>query len=179
MQTDKIKYLVRELKKGKKEKFAEFYALTKSAVWYVIRSRMTDEHKAQDVMQESYVAYLNALDKVDESKNPLSYLITLAKNKTLDEYKKHRREDCVEAPEDYAGAETFYSPLADAPLLALCREKLKKEEYEILELTVIIGYKRVEVAKIMGKPVSTLNRMYHEILKKVKRLYKEAYDESR
>lgn len=179
MQKHKITSLVRELKKGDKSKFNEFYELTKNAVWYAIRTKLPDENKAQDVMQDSYIAFINALDKVDENNNPLAYLLTLAKNKALDEYKKHAKEQSEEDLETYAGAVDFSSPFCDSPLLLLCKDKLGDEEYKILELTVIYGYNRVETAKILNKPVSTLNRLYHSVLKKAKQLYKEAYGENK
>ena len=49
------------------------------------------------------------------------------------------------------------------------------EEFFILENTVIYGYTRVEVAAMLKKPVSTVNRQYNALLKKAKEMAKEAY----
>ncbi|WP_251545120.1 RNA polymerase sigma factor [Pumilibacter intestinalis] len=177
--TGRLIELIRRLKRGDKNGFEEFYRLTKSAVWYVISRKLFDRQKAEDVMQETYVKFLNSLQKVDEEGNPMAYLLTIAKNKSLDEYKKNAKEQLSDEMEEHGGRADFYSPLADSPLLCLCKEKLAAEEFELLELTVVFGYRRVEAAKMLGKPVSTVNRQYHSVLKKVKKLYKEAYDERR
>lgn len=38
------------------------------------------------------------------------------------------------------------------------------------------GYKRVEAAKLLGAPVSTVNWQYNNILKKLGKSFKEVYD---
>ena len=63
----------------------------------------------------------------------------------------------------------------DTPLLDLCRKRLTEEDFYILENTVLFGYTRVDVAKALGKPVSTVNRRYNEILKKIKKFATEIY----
>lgn len=64
-------------------------------------------------------------------------------------------------------------PEKDFPFLEYLKKKFTEEEYYILEKTVILGYRRVEVAKMLGKPISTVNRKYHDVIKKAKKLYKE------
>lgn len=45
-----------------------------------------------------------------------------------------------------------------------------------MELCVIYGYKRVEAAKLLDAPVSTVNWQYNNILKKLGKHCKETYD---
>lgn len=179
MKDARIKELICKLREGKQEYFGEFYELTKNMVWYIICQTIINKQIAEDIMQESYIAFLISLYKVDEHKNPLSYLLTIAKNRSIDEFRKHAREICVESYDMLGNIElSTENWILDAPLLSLCKKRLTSEEYKILELTVIIGYKRVEVAKMLQQPISTLNRRYHMVLKKVKDLYKEVYNEN-
>ena len=53
---------------------------------------------------------------------------------------------------------------------------LSEKEWELLELCVVFGYKRVEAAKLLGAPVSTVNWQYNNILKKLGKSFKEVYD---
>ena len=110
--TGRLIELIRRLKRGDKNGFEEFYRLTKSAVWYVISRKLFDRQKAEDVMQETYVKFLNSLQKVDEEGNPMAYLLTIAKNKSLDEYKKNAKEQLSDEMEEHGGRADFYSPLA-------------------------------------------------------------------
>lgn len=60
-------------------------------------------------------------------------------------------------------------------MLDKCRSVLDDEEYFILENIAIIGYTQTEVAKMLGKPISTVNYEYKTILKKLRKINKEAY----
>ncbi len=167
----KLRHLLSGLKAGKKEYFEEFYRLTKGAVWYSVLRYVKSRHHAEDVLQDTYIAFLNHLDSVRG--DPLPYLCTIAKNKALDSIKKDAKLDKSPLPEDMP-AETDENSF-DTPLLDLCRKRLTEEDFYILENTVLFGYTRVDVAKALGKPVSTVNRRYNEILKKIKKFATEIY----
>ncbi len=167
----RLKHLLSGLKAGKKEYFEEFYRLTKGAVWYSVLRYVKSRHHAEDVLQDTYIAFLDHLDAVRG--DPLPYLCTIAKNKALDSIKKDAKLDKAPLSEDMP-AETDENSF-DTPLLDLCRKRLTEEDFYILENTVLFGYTRVDVAKALGKPVSTVNRRYNEILKKIKKFATEIY----
>ncbi len=168
----RLQYLLSKLKAGKKEYFDEFYRLTKGAVWYVVGKYLKDEFGAEDVMQDAYISFLNNLERVKD--DPLPYLCGIAKNKALDVLKKDVRIDKSLQPEDLQ-LSVCDDYEFDAPLLQTCKKKLSKEEYFILEHTVILGYTRVAVAEMIDKPVSTVNRNYNKMLVKIKEIAKEVY----
>lgn len=85
MLKEKVARAIRQLKKGKTEYFDEIYDLTRASVYYVIRGVLKDSYLVEDAMQETYVAFLNSIAKIDDEQNPLSYLLQIAKNKALDE----------------------------------------------------------------------------------------------
>lgn len=104
----------------------------------------------------------------------MQYLCSIAANKALDSIKKDVKIDkSVQSDELIIGKCDEYA--CDAPLLNLCKKRLDEEEYFILENTVVFGYTRVEVAKMLDKPVSTVNRRYNKILEKIKKLATEVY----
>lgn len=168
----KLRRLLSKLKAGKKEYFEEFYELTKGAVWYVVGKYVKERFFAEDILQDAYVSFLNNLASVKE--DPLPYLCSIAKNKALDSIKKEAKIDKSLTPEDLNSAASDIYEI-EYPLLEICRKKLSKEEFFIIENTVIYGYTRVEVAKMLEKPVSTVNRQYNALLKRVKTLAEEAY----
>lgn len=167
----RLKHLLSGLKAGKKEYFEEFYRLTKGAVWYSVLRYVKSRFYAEDIIQDTYIAFLNHLETVNG--DPLPFLCTIAKNKALDSIKKDARLDKNPLPENMP-TETDENSF-DAPLLDLCRKRLTEEDFYILENTVLFGYTRVEVAKTLGKPVSTVNRRYNDILKKIKKFATEVY----
>ena len=88
---EKVARAIRQLKKGKTEYFDEIYDLTRASVYYVIRGVLKDNYLVEDAMQETYVAFLNSVAKIDDEQNPLSYLLQIAKNKALDEARRKTR----------------------------------------------------------------------------------------
>ena len=165
MLKEKVARAIRQLKKGKTEYFDEIYDLTRASVYYVIRGVLKDSHLVEDAMQETYVAFLNSIAKIDDEQNPLSYLLQIAKNKALG------------ANIDDVEIATSDVTISDLPLLEHARQNLSDDEFRILELTTIYGYRRVEVAKMLGEPISTINWKYNKIIKKVKTFYGEVYNE--
>ena len=176
MRQKRISFLIRQLKAGKKEFFDEFYETTRPAVFYIIRKYTADFALAEDIMQEAYISYLNNLDKVDETRNPVSYLMTLVKNKTIDALRKLTPET-TEVEAEKINLQTTDTYSSDMPLLAYAKKMLTYEEYYILIMTAVYGYRRVEVAKKLNRPVTTVNRKYNVILKKIEKYYAEVYYE--
>ena len=164
MERSEIKTLFEQLKAGKKEYFSRFYTLTKRSVYFTVRKYSRDEFFIEDVMQDAYISFLNNMP----------YLITITKNKALDAVRKDSKTDKSVEIEDLPISKTDeYS--TDFPLLDKCRSVLDDEEYFILENIAIIGYTQTEVAKMLGKPISTVNYEYKTILKKLRKINKEAY----
>lgn len=168
----KINFILNKLKEGKKDYFDEFYNLTKAAVFYTVKKYLKVDYAAEDIMQETYISFLENLRGVKG--DPVPYLITIAKNKSLDYLKKESKIDRTDDIGDLS-LSVEDTKKSEFVLLDLCRRKLNDEDFKILELSVVYGYKRVEVAKMLDKPVSTVNRRYNDILKKLKTFYKEAY----
>ncbi len=75
MLKEKVARAIRQLKKGKTEYFDEIYDLTRASVYYVIHGVLKDNYLVEDAMQETYVAFLNSIAKIDDEQNPLSYLL--------------------------------------------------------------------------------------------------------
>ena len=170
---DKINALVEKLKSGNNEYFNKFYELTKGPVFYTIKKIVGSADIASDVMQDTYVSFINALGNIDENKNAYSYLITTAKNKAINEYKKVSRIEYIDFLENLP----YETTDMDAPLLNYCKQHLTKEEFELLEDVVVYGYKQIEIAKKLKKPISTFNWQYNQLLKKINKFCKEVYHE--
>lgn len=66
MLKEKVARAIKQLKKGKTEYFDEIYDLTRASVYYVIRGVLKDNYLVEDAMQETYVAFLNSIAKIDD-----------------------------------------------------------------------------------------------------------------
>ncbi|MEG1751643.1 MAG: sigma-70 family RNA polymerase sigma factor [Clostridia bacterium] len=168
-----IESCILKLKQDTYKHFEEFYDLTKVGVFYTIKKICFDRSLIEDVMQDTYLLFLRNLHKIDLTSNPYSYLLTIAHNTAINKIKSQKPSVNVS---DYENI--FQSlPQNGTPLLNLCQNKLKPDDWKIIELCIVYGYKRVEVAKMLNKPISTINWQYNNCLKQIKNLYKEVYDE--
>ncbi|MEG1528408.1 MAG: sigma-70 family RNA polymerase sigma factor [Clostridia bacterium] len=177
MDNIRLNRCVKELKKGKQQYFDEFFELTKNAVFYITFSVLKNQEEANDVMQETYITFLNNLISLDCDKNFHAYLLTIARNKAINVYNQRRFTASIEN-EEFLSAEapTIFDSI-DTPLLLLCKEKMPAEEWQLIELAVIQGYNRTEIANMLGKPLATIYWQYNKAIEKVKHYYKEVYDE--
>ncbi|MEG1609183.1 MAG: sigma-70 family RNA polymerase sigma factor [Clostridia bacterium] len=172
MQDGKLNYYISQLKLGKQEYFAPFYQLTKNAVMYTALKVLHNRELAEEIMQETFISFINSLHNIDDGKNFFAYLLTIAKNKAINEWKKDNYTAQVEDIEIYPSTAEL-----PTPLIELCKERLSPDEWQLLELCVIYQYRRVEVAQMKDMPIATVNWQYNQMLKKVKLLYKEVYNE--
>lgn len=62
-------------------------------------------------------------------------------------------------------------------LIAEAEKILSSEDFEIVVMCAIAGYRRREVAKLMDMPVSTVTHRYTTALKKLKRIVDGVDDE--
>lgn len=165
------KKLIIRLKNGDNSAFDAFYENTKRGVYFVIRKLTNDSCIIEDVMQDSYLTFLDKIKEINDNENYFAYLLTIARNKTINYLKKINKVELTESIDVFA--EPSFNK--EAPLLHYCKQNLSETEWFLLEMCVINGFKRVEVATLLEKSISTINWQYHQMLKKVKKFYKEVY----
>ncbi len=145
----KLKWLLSKLKAGKKEYFEEFYTLTKGAVWYVARKYVRERFFAEDIVQDSYISFLNNLSSVKG--DPLPYLCSIAKNKALDSIKKESGIDKSVTPEDlqFAVSDDYAT---EAPLLETCRKNFSEEEFLFLKIRLFTDIRGLKLRRCLKNP---------------------------
>jgi DNA-directed RNA polymerase specialized sigma subunit, sigma24 homolog len=96
--------LVAKMKVEPNGPFPRFYELTKNKVFYLIFSYVHDYATSEDLLQETYVSFLDSLHKLSVELNPLGYLLSTGKNKALDYLRSHSKVvDVEEETLDYLG----------------------------------------------------------------------------
>jgi len=144
--------------------------------------------EAEDLTQDIFAKLFNTLSKYDSEKNFTAWLLTLAKNYIIDEYRrtkweKTKRDDF----EEYFLA----SPTYDSPENAVIRKESKRLIWESLNhlsseirIAVILrdiqGKKYEEIAEIMSLPLGTIksrvNRGRLQLAKILKEKKERKYD---
>ena len=156
---DNLAKLVIDIQNGKEKSFDLFYNETKNIVYHYVRMILCDSEAIKDVMQETYLSFFENIEKMSVSGNPLSYLITTAKNKAINKNAKENKTKSnskIEEVEGKSGNDFYYWETA--------KKVLNEEDFELLQLKLVFGYTQKEIAQIKQVPKSTVCFRYNKAL---------------
>ena len=85
---DRVREILLELKKNDYSSFDEFYELTNRLVYIMISSIIKNKTIVEDLMQDTYVKFIENIDKISLSSNPTAYLAQIAKNISINTRKE-------------------------------------------------------------------------------------------
>ncbi len=157
--------IVKQLKNDNLDMFDEFYDLTKNQVYVTILSVVKNKMTAEDIMQDTYLRFLNNIHKYKENTNVVAFIVTIARNLAINYYNKHKKEEF----HDFSLYEdTYVNEIEDNKLLDLVYQTLEGKELDVFIMHVIDDLKHKEIAKIMKKPLGTITWLYNKAVKKMK-----------
>ena len=150
--------LLEEFKTGNLEHFDEFYNSTKKSVYFAIYLIIKDEMMTEDLMQETYVQFLENVKKIPKDSNMEGFLVTSANNRAINYFNRHKRE--VEFSSSLVTYSYSSDKLLDTGLLKLVKQTLDEKECEIFLLHVLGEYTFQEISKMLDIPIGTLTWTY-------------------
>ena len=156
--------LIKNFKSDPEKYFDEVYNLSNKSIYYAAYSVLKDNDTSLDIMQETYLQILKDVNKIPNDVELTAYLVTIAKNKSINYYNRHKKElELMDNYKDYS-----YSKISsDNGLMDLIKETLNEREYKIFTLKVIGGYTFKEISKLLKTPIGTTTWMYQEARKKL------------
>ena len=167
------------LQRGDESAFEEIYNETKRGLFAFISSICRDYHMAEDMMQTAYVRLRTTIASYRAGGNAYAWLYTIAKNLTLNELARRKRELSVDVEEDPSKFGVYSLEADGSPVTAVMNAVLNETERQIVSLHVMSGFKHREIAEILEKPLGTVLWTYNNALAKMKKeLIKEGYDEA-
>ncbi len=165
-----IEEFVNEFRNADYSHFDLFYNETKRTVFFSILSIVKDTSAVEDLMQDTYVKFLENINKYTET-NINAYLSTMAHNIAINYYNKEKRLvhdeeiiDYQQSPEGLSN-EDKYQYIEVMEML----KDLDDISREVVILHTINDLKFKEIAKIIGKPLGTVLWIYNKAIKDLKR----------
>ena len=159
--------LMTKLSSGNMTVFEEIYSRTRKTVYYVALSILRNRSLAEDAMQSVFLSVLKNAKGYSAGTNAAAWITRIARNESLNIKKKYRFEDSVDESENlkiFGESNTDdYGLLTD-----LARWVLPEDEFTILLLVAVEGYKRRELAEMLDMPVSTVTWKYNNAIDKMK-----------
>ncbi len=164
----RLKELCIKLKNNDMSYFDEFYNSLKELIFYNIYSIIKNHEISEDLLQETFVKFLNNLTNVNENNSIIGLLMTTSKNLSLDYLKKHQRIIYLEDSKIDNGSEEHLSIDKDF-IINKIRNILKPKEVDIFMMHVLGELTFEEISKVTSRSLGTILWSYNNSIKKLKK----------
>lgn len=169
------KNIIRRLKERDEEAFEIIYFKYVKLVFHVIFIIVENKDDTNDLVQDTFMKMMAAIDTFNLKNNFKYWLLQIAKNNAYDFLKKYNRiiheydiENMKDVNDNLVNQESdFYN------ILSKYNNLLKKDEYDIITLHLFQGLKFKEIAHIYGRSTSSVNNIYSRGIHKIRKYIKE------
>jgi RNA polymerase sigma-70 factor (ECF subfamily) len=165
-------------KDGDRDAFKTIVNLYQQKVFLLAYSFLRDREDALDIVQETFMKLYQKFDTFDSEGNFQAWLLQIAKNLSIDYYRKHysrRREMEVEKSVDEldpaaeaASSEGLTSDLRQA--FSRCLQKLGERQRLIFVMKHYNGLQYKEIAEILHISVGTVKSLHFKAVQNMKKL---------
>ena len=187
------KLLIQEIRSGADDAWMRFVDRFGGRLQAFVRKKIRDSATVEDIVQETFIGFINSLPNFDESRPIDSFLFTICRYRIIDHFKKTgRRPDMsslttndsqqqIELPDAIRGASTIYRSgerrraEEDALLKILQQEVALLIENEAwiklacLELLFVSTTPNKEIADLLQLSQPQVASFKHEFIDKIKR----------
>ena len=164
----RVEALLAALAAGDTEALGGLYALIKTDIYAFALSKLCNREDAEDITHDTFVQLYKYAPQYRPGGKPMAWIITIALN--LIRRKCNRERPTLsfdEAIGDCSDYGEFARSVAESELLRQLLLTLAEEEREIITLHIVSGLKHREIAKLLGKPLSTVLSRYNRAMKKL------------
>ena len=160
--------ILNKLKLNDMSCFDELYENSKKNVYFAIYVVFHNEEIAKDLMQDTYISFLNNIHKIKDGTPLVPYLVTIAKNLSMNYYKKNKREkEFINNINEIDAC--YYEKNYDNELIEKIKSILNEKEFMVFILKVLGDYSFKEISAIKKIPIGTLTWTYQEARKKLQK----------
>lgn len=162
-----IDELIEEFRQKNYQDFDHFYELTNKQVYYAIITIVKSDEIAADLMQDTYMNFLNKIHQFKKGGNVYAYLSKIGRNLSINYYHKYKKEIHSNGLIETFASDEKVSEYFEIDITTIL-DLLNDDQREVIVLRVINELKFREVADATGKPLGTVLWLYQEAIKKLK-----------
>lgn len=169
MKQNELAEYVFQIQKNDMSGFDTLYEKTKKIIFFNIFGYLNNKENSEDILQETYLNFLEHIEKINPKHSILGYLLTTSKNLSLNFIKVRRRERSLTDEEEVSMYSNEKNALNEDELINKMQKILKPSEFEIVYLKVVEDYSHKEIAAIFHKPIGTITWAYNNAIKKLEK----------
>ncbi len=159
--------LLKRIGAGDRESFEQLYERFSGVLFSMAYRVLNNQEAAEDVLQDVFVQIWEKAPLYDpERGKPLTWAITLTRNKAIDRLRstqrRNRLQDDVEKEaqtfEQFDGKNSVdaVEAMEKGALVRSAIEKLSKDQREAIQLAFFSGLTQTEIAEHLGEPLGTV-----------------------
>ena len=166
-----IRLIRRKDKGGLKAIYVEYVSLIYHSVLNIIKQ----PEDAEDITSEFFIKLSSIAHKYVPGSGHRTWLVTIARNMTIDYIRAHKRETATEDNilENEADSHTPEEQVVSDASFKDLIHTLKPKEQEVLTLKILGELTFKEIATILEEPMGTITWRYNEAIKKLRREHHE------
>ena len=160
------------LKKRRKRDFEKIYNQYYKLVFYVSYNLVKDQELAQDIMQETFVNFMNHVEDYNEEGKIKQYLTTISKNLSLNALKKKVNKEILDEDMilNYSSKDI---EMEKVKLKLTLNDTLNEEESKIVTLKILFDYSFKEISENLNQSLGQIQSKYYKALDKLKKHFEK------
>ena len=161
---------MKKIASGDRDALKDIYTEYLKLIYSVIYDTIKHREEAEDLTSDFFVKLYTIAPTFVPGQGHKRWLVTIAKNMTIDRIKKLDREMMVdEMPEPQIPHESLENTIIQNVDLQTAMKSLTDEEREVLDLKVVGGFTFKEISEMKRKPQGTVSWIYNNAIKKLRR----------
>lgn len=176
-----IKKLILAAKQGDSDAFGEVYTTLFTPLYRYVFSRCRDVELSNDISQQTFLRFFQALPGYEPEKSPLAYLFTIAKHLLINHSEKKTPIPFDEVLLETTG-DAAVDILSDAHIKLLSESidsylpSLTGDEQEVIRMHFYGELSHREIADILHKEEPTVRKIKERALKKLRILTRHLHE---
>lgn len=163
------KEIIRKIKEGQINYFEYFVKAHSKPLYFYVKKKITNNHDASDILQNSFIKAYKSIDKFDTAKEFYPYLFTIVKNEMTDYYRKKKYD--IQLTEDSAMYEENF--VSEEKELNSLTKNIKAEYKKVIKLYYLEGFSYNEIAEKINKPINTVKTLLRRGKLAIKKNYEK------
>ena len=159
------------------EAFNEFYNEYFKLIYYIISQYIDNQYDIEDLTQDVFVNFFNNIMKIDLNKNVKYYLITMAKNTSINFLKSKNKKIIFE--NDFilsiVDEESKIDKVLYENIIESLSNVLSDVEVKIIILHILEGKKFKDIADDVNMSINTVLTTYYRAINKFKKKVGNVY----
>src|SRR5881397_2651340 len=114
MPSESDRLLVQQIRRGDSQSWEHLIARYEGRLLAFVERRLRDRAASEDVVQETFIGFLNSLPNFDDKRELQTYLFTIASHKLTDHLRRSGRHPLQNAPEEMLRLKQDDNPAASS-----------------------------------------------------------------